>query len=111
MPPTTAPTIVAATARELSLTRPPAKRSAPKRGSTSCVPRNSRVSAEKKAALGAACRAVERRRALRCSGRRRARRGCAGGAPGIADVVLLHLAVQRRPVQTENLRRLLFVPI
>src|SRR6266508_3981575 len=49
---------------------------------------------------------------LRCRGCRRVRRGlrpCRLAA--IADVVLLHLAVERRPVQPENLRRLLFVPI
>src|SRR5262245_56532353 len=46
------------------------------------------------------------------SPRRRCRRRAAPRAlAGVADVVLLHLAVERRPVKTENLRRLLLVPV
>src|SRR5712692_10057323 len=50
------------------------------------------------------------RSARRRRGRPRRRRG-ARRLAGVADVVLLHLAVERRPVQPENLRRLLLVPV
>src|SRR5919201_775048 len=41
----------------------------------------------------------------------RACRGRSRGLPDVADVVLLHFAVQRRPIEPEDLRRFLLVPV
>jgi hypothetical protein len=46
----------------------------------------------------------------RCRGSRHRRHGARLGAL-VEDLVLFHLAVQRRPIQPQNLRRLLFVPV
>src|SRR6516162_6853194 len=91
-------------------------------GATSCVPRSSteldacfRGFVRKHAsAFQTIRRSRLRGRGCRGTGRRgvgRRRRGGTRGLAGVADVVLLHLAVERRALEAENLRRLLFVPI
>src|SRR5690349_18014779 len=53
-----------------------------------------------------------RLRTVQGAGQLSGRRAPGGGDLGaVLDVVLLHLAVQRRPVQPEDLRRLLLVPV
>src|SRR4051812_28408359 len=60
-------------------------------------------------------RAATLRRGGAWRSRRRRRRRSGWGSTrrfaGIANVVLLHLAVERRPIEAENLCRFLFVPI
>src|SRR5438093_8484998 len=45
----------------------------------------------------------------RVGGRTGRRRAC--GLAGVANVVLLHLAVERGPIEAEDLRRFLLVPV
>src|SRR4051794_40261306 len=79
------------------------------RRTTSCVPRITAVLVHQ---LGARAEERAKRGALRRGGGGRRSSGrTARRFPGVANLVLFHLAVQRRPIQSENLRRFLFVPV